>query len=121
MAVFDSTACSCGRVHGNVAPLRKQGWQRLTNGNAVLLVACDACGAMLTAATAPDASVCDSCHRLVLGTSDDLKVCVGDDDKGLVLCTGCARRDSRCSRWLEWRGGLGRKRLPPRHPTAGHR
>lgn len=86
----------------------------------MLLVACDACGATVTAATAPDASLCDSCRRLVEGTSEDPKVCVGDDAKGLVLCTACARRDARCNRWLEWRVG-GQRRAAPRRRASGRR
>jgi hypothetical protein len=84
--------CGCGVVLIDVAPLRKLGWQTLGSGDAAFLVHCNGCGAGVVAAIALDASVCGSCRRLIMGTCDDPKVCVGRGHGGVVLCVGCERR-----------------------------
>jgi hypothetical protein len=84
--------CGCGNVVDDVAPLRKLGWQTLGSGDAAFLVNCDGCNHGVIVAVALDASVCGGCRRLIVGTSDDPKVCVGRGLAGVVLCLGCERR-----------------------------
>lgn len=84
--------CACGIVVDDVASLRKPGWQTLGTGDAAFVVSCGSCGTGVIVAIALDASVCGACRRLIVGSCDDPKVCVGHGLACLVLCVGCERR-----------------------------
>jgi len=83
--------CPCGREHADTSSLAKKGWQSDGYGSAVLLVNCP-CGSTLAADFATDASGCDGCRRLVVGSGGDIKVASNRDGKHAVYCMACARR-----------------------------
>jgi hypothetical protein len=83
--------CHCGLAHEDVSHLTKLGWRELGGGTYGLLSRCP-CGAVLASAYIRDGSTCDVCKRLVTGTDGDVKVCLVQDHKALVICLGCFRR-----------------------------
>src|SRR5258708_27686946 len=98
--------CRCGREHADTSSLVKRGWQSDGHGSAVLLVNCR-CGSTLAADFATDASVCEGCRRLVVGSGGDVKVASNRDGKHAVYCMACARR--RLGLPGPARGGRGQK------------
>jgi hypothetical protein len=79
----------CGLGHGDGAALSKVGWKPDGQGGALLRATCAGCGCGLTIDQIADATLCVSCHRLVLGSDGDIKIATAA--RG-VMCVACARR-----------------------------
>jgi predicted Fe-S protein YdhL (DUF1289 family) len=94
--------CACGRAHENAERLIKLGWQTLGGGDFAMLAYCP-CGDILVIERLADAGQCCVCRRVVTGADGDVKVCVVDVGRHLVLCTGCGRRHPRRAEWLVWK------------------